>query len=554
MKNKIILINYNGLSTELFSLMPDNGLATLASFLVSNGYEPLVLDYVTTGIFQKFFTKKMKETIKEIYRLNENLFEHQAIKKMNELKGVFYEIIKEREYKIAEELITYIKKFNSPLIGFKLWEGAGFHGSIRIAEEIKKHLPKVITVAGGPHVDMYDTHIMDYTGSFDFLIYGEGEIALGELIKYSLGKKDFKSIPNLIYRNGNNIKKNRQQFISNIEEIPPPLYDEEIYPAMKGDEKIKAFLIEESRGCPNRCKFCIHPKKSGSTWRHKNPTRVVDEIESSPSVTVRLTGSNPPPGLLTSISKEILRRNLSINYSTFGHAGNFPSEDYNLMRKAGCRAMAFGIESGSQYILDRAIGKNISAEQAKSALKASKEAGIYTIASVIVPSPYETEETIKETLDFLSDAKPDSVTAQFAILTPNTEWWEEPDKYAFQFKDREVLRKKLMLRNPPTLLPAPLWERIHYKLNNMGDRDIIKTTGNFIRELQKIGITHGISDFHSILAISGKKDIKDLKEKSEKAFTEGDMEQIMDIIITINKNIYKPSSIISQESAFMGIT
>ncbi len=537
MKNKIILINYNGLSTELFSLMPDNGLATLASFLNSIGYEPLILDYVTTGIFRTFFTEKTKGIIKEIYRLNNNLYEDNAIKKMNDLKVVFNDIIKETEYKIAEELIRYIKKYNSPLIGFKLWEGAGFHGSVRIAEEIKKHLPQVITVAGGPHVDMYDTHILDHTCGFDFLIYGEGEIALGELIAYSEGKKNLKAIPNLIYRDGTNIKKNPVQFMSNIEEIPPPLYNEDIYPAMKGNEKIKAFLIEESRGCPNKCKFCIHPGKSGSVWRHKHPKRVVDEIEKSPSVTVRLTGSNPPPGLLTSISEEILTRNLSINYSTFGHARNFPSEDYKLMRKAGCRAMAFGIESGSQYILDNSIGKNISAEQAKSALKASKEAGIYTIASVIVPSPYDTEETIKETLQFLLDANPDSVTAQFAILTPNTEWWDNPEKYGFHFKDREALRKKLMLRNPPTLLPAPLWERIHYKLNNMSDRDIIRTTGTFIRKLQVSGITHGMSDFHTILAVSGKKDIKDLKEKSEKAFIEGDMERITDIVNTINENI-----------------
>ncbi len=539
MKNKIILINYNGLSTELFSLMPDNGLATLASFLNSIGYEPLILDYVTTVIFRTFFTEKTKGIIKEIYRLNNNLYEDNAIKKMNDLKVVFNDIIKETEYKIAEELIRYIKKYNSPLIGFKLWEGAGFHGSVRIAEEIKKHLPQVITVAGGPHVDMYDTHILDHTYGFDFLIYGEGEIALGELIAYSEGKKNLAAIPNLIYRDGTTIKKNPVQFMSNIEEIPPPLYNEDIYPAMKGNEKIKAFLIEESRGCPNKCKFCIHPGKSGSVWRHKNPKRVVDEIQKSPSVTVRLTGSNPPPGLLTSISEEILTRHLSINYSTFGHARNFPSENYKLMRKAGCRSMAFGIESGSQYILDNSIGKNISTEQAKSALKASKDAGIYTIASVIVPSPYDTEETIKETMQFLLDANPDSVTAQFAILTPNTEWWENAEKYAFHFKDREALRKKLMLRNPPTLLPAPLWERIHYKLNNMNDRDIIRTTGTFIKKLQSNGITHGMSDFHTILAISGKKEIKDLKEKSEKSFIEGDMEQIIDIVSTINENILK---------------
>ena len=84
MKSHIILINYNGPSTELFSFMPDNGLASLSSFALSEGYEPLVLDYITTETGKRLFNMKMKETIKEVYRLNENLQEQDRIKKMNE--------------------------------------------------------------------------------------------------------------------------------------------------------------------------------------------------------------------------------------------------------------------------------------------------------------------------------------------------------------------------------------------------------------------------------------------------------------------------------------
>ena len=540
MKSHIILINYNGPSTELFSFMPDNGLASLSSFALSEGYEPLVLDYITTETGKRLFNMKMKETIKEVYRLNENLQEQDRIKKMNEFKKLFHKLIEEEEDRIGKEIISAIKKFNSTIVGFKLWEGMAFHGSIRIAEKIKKEYPRIITLGGGPHVDMYDSHILEFTRNFDFLIYGEGEIPLIELIKYTQGKGNLKSIPNLIYRDGSEIIKNPPRFISNLEELPSPLYDEEIYPAMKEGKKINVFLLEESRGCPNRCKFCIHPRKSGSSWRNKKPSIVVDEMEKIinkySSSTFRLTGSNPPPGLLTSISKEIIKRKLTVNFSTFGHTRAFPEENYPLMRKAGCRAMAFGIESGSQYILDESIGKGISVKQSKDALKASKEAGIYTIASVIVPAPFETKETMDETFNLLLEANPDSVTVQFAILNPNTIWWEDAEKYNFQFKDREKLLKKLMKRIPPSLLPPPLWERIHYKLNDMNDREILKISQGFIERLRKHGIEHGTSDFVAILALGAGWIVRELKEKSDLALWKGDFDTITEIVNSINKD------------------
>lgn len=123
------------------------------------------------------------------------------------------------------------------------------------------------------------------------------------------------------------------------------------------------------------------------------------------------------------------------------------------------------------------------------------------------------------------------------MLTPNTAWWDNPEKYCFHFKDKDELARKLMVRSPPTILPLALWERIHYKLNGMYDRDIFNMTGKFAEELRRHGIEGTVSDFFAILALSTGIDIKELKEKSEKSLMTGDIEVLEDIVRTINSSV-----------------
>jgi len=279
MKKRIILINYSSPPEAFYYFFPDNGLALLAGVLLSEGYEPLIMDYVDTDYYKRLFTEDLKQVLSEIQRLINFYQNIEVLKKLIELKNYVLKHIKETEQKIACELIETVKKFRPAVVGFKLWETFGIHGSAAIAGEIKKYFPEIITVGGGPHVAEFQDYILDFTDNFDFLVHGEGEISLVEIMKYSEGKSEIKNIPNLIYKDGGEIKKTPVEFIKNPGELPCPVYDTEIYPAMEGDRKIKAFLLEASRGCPNMCNFCLHPQKSGNFWRSMKPEDCVDLME-----------------------------------------------------------------------------------------------------------------------------------------------------------------------------------------------------------------------------------------------------------------------------------
>ena len=67
--------------------------------------------------------------------------------------------------------------------------------------------------------------------------------------------------------------------IDDLNKLPSPVYDDNIYWAMKDNQKMRIAIIDESRGCPFVCDFCSHPTKSGKKWRIRKPERVVDIME-----------------------------------------------------------------------------------------------------------------------------------------------------------------------------------------------------------------------------------------------------------------------------------
>ncbi|MGB9595571.1 MAG: B12-binding domain-containing radical SAM protein, partial [Candidatus Poribacteria bacterium] len=418
MATKSVLINFNGCPSTLDSLMPDNGLANLAGSLLEEGHQTVIMDFGTADIFKRLVPEEISKELDTIYEefisKPSNKSKTLPINRLMELDRLL-EDHKESELNgIADEIIDKANQIGADFIGFKLWTGEGFSGSVKIAQAIRKKLPKIKLFAGGPHIDWFMESVFDYTDVFDVLAYGEGEEIIKLLAEYAEGKRNLSNIPNIIYKNDGNVIVNELIRVSDLNVLSEPVYDESVYPSIKGDQKIKFIMIDESRGCPNNCNFCIHPQKSGKKWRRRDPIQTVDMIEKLGhkfyTNTFRLAGSNTPTDLRREIAQEIIRRQLNIMYTGFGHVkGN---EDYNLLKKSGCIALAFGVESGSQKILNQSINKKVKIDNIASAIENCKTAGISAIASIIVPCPYDTEETLQETLDLLIKTKPDSVTLQ----------------------------------------------------------------------------------------------------------------------------------------------
>ena len=542
MPTKSILVNFNSSLSSIDSLMPDNGLANLAGSLLDDGHETLILDFCTVDIIKRMFPDRIRMELGGIYgslmmdMKSGRELGKEAVENLIRLDNELEENKQAQVASIANEIFEEACRIGADFIGFKLWTGDGFSYSVKIAEQIKKRIPHVKLFAGGPHVDCFMENILDYTDVFDALAYGEGEETIKLLADYAIGKTELPDIPNIIYKNGK-VNVTRQKRISQLDSLPDPVYDDRIYPAMLGDQKIKFIMIDESRGCPYACYFCIHPKKSGSKWRRRNPFKVVDLIEKLShqlnTNAFRLAGSNTPVDLMNDLASELIKRQVSIGYAAFGHVRE--SENYELLQKSGCLSLLFGVESGSQFILDKDINKKVKVNQIMSALKGCKQAEILTVASIVAPCPHDTDDTIKETLNLLIETKPDSVTIQLPFLIPGAYWYENRKDFSFEIHDDFL--QKLMTYHVKLLLPPILWEPLPYTMGNMEQHQSVMLAQNLAGELEKNGILTGIGDLLQLIGKYLHVPAREIRDKNRELFFTGDYPEIQNIVKSFNSQV-----------------
>lgn len=546
-----LLVNYVGYPLVISNLMPDDGLASLASSLIHAGHNTKIFDYSTVKTVERLFPYDYKNDIGEIIgsitgSLARNITPSQSLlEKFYSIDKKIIEFHKEKTKEIADEIDNYVKKNDIDFVGFKLFLGEGFFGSIDIAKELKKRNPKLKIFGGGPQVDWFKDIIYEVTNVFDALAQGEGEETIVQLAEYSGGKRNISEINNLIYKNGK-INFTPIKRVENLNDLPFPSYDEETYPAMKGDDKIKIILLDESRGCPNSCNFCIHPLKSGKKWRTKSPERIVDEMEKIISDygirAFRFAGSNTPPHLHRNVAEEIIKRDLKITYSGFGHAGNAYLENFELLKNSGCYSLLFGLESGSQYILEKSInkkscGRPLKLKEVEDSVSACKSNGIYAVTSLIFPAPLETEQTKEEGLEFIIKLKPDSAVVSLPGVVIGTEWEKNHEKYGIEIKDREDFEIKLMAHKPKFTYPPVLWDPIPYKINGKEFKEYMKESSDFALGLEKAGILMHMTDEMLVMAKYSGMQVKDFRDKSRHALSVGDYKNLSSMISVINSNI-----------------
>jgi len=288
----------------------------------------------------------------------------------------------------------------------------------RIAKEVREDC-KVIM--GGPHVSFVPRQTLEECRHIDIIIRGEGERTLEELIDAIEREEPLETMKGISFRDGDRIVDNEPRpFIKNIDKIPFPSRDLlpiHLYQA----NGIRYTTMMTSRGCPFRCCFCSSSRLFGGCWRGRSPENVLEELEIIyDEYNIRNIEFIDDTFTLDRKRAEricdgIIRRGLDISWGASSRVDTLSRKLVEKMRKAGCWILYLGIESGSQRILD-AIGKRITIEQVKKAVKIVKEAGIQVLGSFILGFLQDTVETIKQTVNFAKSLKLDY--AQFSILTP----------------------------------------------------------------------------------------------------------------------------------------
>lgn len=280
-----------------------------------------------------------------------------------------------------------------------------------------------ITIMGGCHITSLPEDTMAECGSLNIGVIGEGEATIVDLLRALETKRPLSEVDGIVYRKDNKILRTRpRRLIENLDEIPFPARD--LLPLDRYTvlgEKHRLGNILTSRGCPFRCIFCSSSQFYGRRFRARSPKNVVDEIEELMNKykirSFEIVDDNftVDKKRAMEIAEEIIKRGLKI-WWTCGSRVDLVSRDLlEVMKRAGCGLIYYGIESGSERVLS-ILRKGITLEQAKSAIRWAKEVGMEVVGSFIIGVPGETKEDVMKTIRFAKESGIDF--AQFTAMTP----------------------------------------------------------------------------------------------------------------------------------------
>jgi anaerobic magnesium-protoporphyrin IX monomethyl ester cyclase len=542
--NRWLLVNYAGYPLTPSSLMPDNGLANLAGIIIADGGDVEILDYSTVKSVARMTSRPLQAHLTRAWNTLKSpgrgiLPSLRKLATLATLPGAEKErrILQDKAVaEIGDELVAHIRRKGIEAVGFKLWNGDGLTGSATLAARLRRECPHVMLFGGGPHVDLFQARILNRYPTFDALIYGEGEDTLRHLLADGANPGSYPGIPNLIYASQDGIRMTEETMVKDLNQLPMPVYDPAVYPAMAGDEKIKIIVIDESRGCHNECAFCIHPVKSHRTVRVKSIDRLLREVrrlgDDYGFRAFRFAGSCTPYSLLNAFSAEVIRQALPLQYASFAHIHDGREADFALIRQSGCVALFFGIESGSQRILDR-LRKRITAAEITETIQRANQAGLFTVGSLIFPAPGDDANSAAETIDLLRPLHLGSITLQPPVLMPRTRWFADPEAYGFKFSKHYLeigLTWKLKLQLPPRF-----WAPLPISLDGYSYRQILNRTSVFSKQLGSLGIPTSISDENYLMSKLAGLDPVVFRDRSLGAFYAGDSATLMNLVGSINQ-------------------
>lgn len=304
-----------------------------------------------------------------------------------------------------------------------------YKSALQIAKIAKEVHPNCLTVLGGPHATFWDENALQECPSLDVIVRKEGENTLLELAQRVEAGKSYSDVVGITCRKDGKILKNPDRpYIENLDELPFPAHH--LFPLehLRKYGKI-IFPLSTSRGCTFWCNFCSAVRMFGRRYRMRSPKSVGDELEflnkkyGAQQFTFYDDAFTVDQSRAKEICTEIQRRKLKIAWDCETRVDMVTKDLLLDMKKAGCLAVWFGVEAGSQRVID-AMGKGLTLEKTKNAFRMAKESGLMTIASVILGFPDETPESAWETIKFVDEIKPDDVGYYIATPYPGTPMYD----------------------------------------------------------------------------------------------------------------------------------
>lgn len=335
------------------------------------------------------------------------------------------------EYSISQT-VDEILKTNPDVVGFSC-QTPLYPIALEIARGIKR-TRHIITVFGGLHATSFPDIVKD--PAIDFAVGGEGEWPFLNLVRALESNSALGDIEGLSFFKDEQYICNPPTRISNLDESPFPARHllpmkkyRYSFPVPSRNKRRIYASVNFSRGCVYGCIFCNSPRQWKRRVVHRSAKNIVEELKELvtrfgvDTFYVRDEVFTLNKKNVLQICEEILKEKLDVQWFCYARADHLDEEMLLAMKKAGCKLVKIGVETGDPEIM-RLIKKGENLETIERAFKLAHKVGLYTHASFMIGHPWDSHETVQRSIDFAKKLNADTVA--FPVMTPfpGTEVWD----------------------------------------------------------------------------------------------------------------------------------
>ena len=335
-----------------------------------------------------------------------------------------------------EHIALEIKNQKPDMVALSFLSTTSYKYMKQTAEFLKSSAPDTPIIIGGPFTTKNAELILRDCDYVDYAGIGEGETLFPDFLE---NIDEPEKVKGLVYKKDGGIYRNPDRpLIQNLDQFPYPdrkslpiEYIESLPLEVPAVLSLKKFCtMQTSRGCPYQCIYCDIPLLSEGKWRSRSPEHVLGEMKELNEAGYRsiyLTDDHflQKRKRIQAICEGIIKNNFQFTWGCEGRVDSAAISEFPLLMKANCTMLAFGVEVGTQKILDR-LKKRQKLDQIEYAINEAKKSGIEIIHGFfLVGSPDETEEDILESFRFAARLKIDTFGFNRLSVYRGTPLWNE---------------------------------------------------------------------------------------------------------------------------------
>jgi anaerobic magnesium-protoporphyrin IX monomethyl ester cyclase len=301
----------------------------------------------------------------------------------------------------------------------------------RVTSELRKAVPDTAMLIGGYHPTVWPEWSLEKMPQFDYALQGECDYTINQFAEMIEGKRAPADVKGLVYRHNGAILKNELDSVTDLNVLPQTdrkyldrYYSQGFYSYLTEQDKVD--MMVTARGCPFACTFCF---KMERRYRFRSAESVMEEFDILKSRGV--TAVHIMDDAFTANRQRCLRIADALIRGKYGFRLKVRSRvnvvDEELLRKlkeCGVRQIVYGLESGSQRVLD-CMDKHATVAMNERAVRLTNKVGIFCTGDIMIGMPAETAETIDETIGFLRRNRVIISSVPFLYPLPGTKVYED---------------------------------------------------------------------------------------------------------------------------------